>query len=130
MPQQVAMRVAFPEELGDPKELAAALEATVKRIEEGAAEERRRNGRRIVGRAVVLKQAWNDAPTTFEARRVLSPRVAAGNRWARIEALARNKEFVRAYAIARSLWRDGANALFPPGTYWLRRFAHVAIAEL
>jgi putative transposase len=130
MPQQVAMRLAFPEELGDPENLASALDATVKRIEEDAADERRRTGRRIVGRAVVLKQAWYDAPTSFEARRVLSPRVAACNRWARIEALVRNKAFVRAYAIARSLWQDGLNAVFPQGTYWLRRFARVAVAEL
>jgi hypothetical protein len=130
MPQQVAMHLGFPADLGDPACLAAELEAMVRRIESDAADERRRTGRKVLGRAAVLKQAWNSAPTTFEPRRVLSPRVAASNRWARIEALLRNKVFVRAYTKARSLWREGANVLFPPGTYWLRRFANVATAEI
>jgi hypothetical protein len=55
--------------------------------------------------------------------------VAARNKWARIEALCRNRAFVTAYAVARASWRDGIAAVFPPGTYWLRRFAHVTVAE-
>ena len=129
MPQQVSMRIGFPEELGDPAGLAGELERMVRDIEERAAEERRRTGRKVLGRAAVLKQAWNSAPTTFEPRRALSPRIAAINQWSRIEALVRNKVFVRAHAVARSLWREGVDVLFPPGTYWLRRFAGVAIAE-
>ena len=128
MPHQVTMQLRFPEELGDPTELATELEAAIMTIERKAADERRRTGTWILGRARVLKQAWHEAPTTFEARRVMSPRVAAINRWARVEALVRNKEFVRTYARARSLWREGAAAVFPPGTYWLRRFANVQVA--
>ena len=56
--------------------------------------------------------------------------VAARNRWARIEALQRNRLFVAAYIDARQRWRDGAPTLFPPGTYWLRRFAFVPVAPL
>jgi REP element-mobilizing transposase RayT len=129
MPQQVAMRVGFPEELGDPSRLASELELMVRRIERDAADERIRTGLKVIGRAAVLKQKWNSAPRTFDERRAMSPRVAAVNRWSRLEALLRNKVFERAYAHARSLWREGANVLFPPGTYWLRRFANVAIAE-
>jgi REP element-mobilizing transposase RayT len=129
MPQQVVMQLGFPAELGDPTRLAAELQAMVNAIQEGAAEERRRTGKRVLGRAAVLRQQWNSAPATFAVRRVMSPRVAASNRWARVEALLRNKLFVRAYEKARSLWREGATVLFPPGTYWLRRFANVATAE-
>ena len=128
MPEQVTLRLKFPEDLGDATCLAAELEAMIARIELDAADERRRTGRSVFGRRAVLRQTWSSAPTTFEPRRVLSPRVAAINRWARIEALVRNKAFVRAYERARSLWREGATALFPPGTYWLRRFANVQIA--
>jgi hypothetical protein len=47
----------------------------------------------------------------------------------RIEALLRNRAFVEAYTTARAAWREGAPAVFPPGTYWLGRFAQVAVAE-
>jgi hypothetical protein len=57
----------------------------------------------------------------------LRPRVAAINRWARIEALARNRSFIDAYRDARVRWIAGETVLFPIGTYWLRRFAHVPI---
>jgi hypothetical protein len=29
----------------------------------------------------------------------------------------------------RECWRDGAAAVFPPGTYWLTRFASVPVVE-
>jgi REP element-mobilizing transposase RayT len=105
MPQRVTMQLRFPDELGEATDLAAELDAMIKTIEGAAAEERRRTGSSILGRGAVLRQAWHEAPTTFEPRRVMSPRVAAINRWARVEALVRNKAFVRAYAVARSLWR-------------------------
>jgi hypothetical protein len=57
----------------------------------------------------------------------LSPRVASVNRWARIEALQRSKAFLAAYRAARDLWKAGIAALFPAGTYWLRRFAGVPV---
>jgi hypothetical protein len=55
--------------------------------------------------------------------------VAAQNKWARIEALLRNRAFVEAYTTARAAWREGIPVMFPPGTYWLGRFAQVAVAE-
>lgn len=128
MPAAVSIQLGFPEELGDPEMLAAELEAMVGDIERNAAKERVRTGQRVLGRAAVLKQSWRSAPMTFEARRLMSPRVAARNMWARIEALVRNKAFARAYAGARSRWLDGEDVVFPAGTYWLRRFAGVSVA--
>jgi hypothetical protein len=55
--------------------------------------------------------------------------VASRNKWARIEALLRNRVFVIEYAIARDRWRNGIPAVFPPGTYWLQRFASVPVGE-
>jgi REP-associated tyrosine transposase len=129
MPARVSMQLGFPEELGDSEELGAELEVMVREIEERAAAERLRAGTRVLGRAAVLKQSWRSIPTTFEKRRVMSPRIAGRNMWARIEALTRNRLFVRAYARARTLWREGVEVVFPPGTYWLRRFAGVPVAE-
>jgi hypothetical protein len=33
-----------------------------------------------------------------------------------------------AYAAARDAWRAGLDVMFPPGTYWLRRFAYAPVA--
>jgi putative transposase len=130
MPETVSMQLGFPEDLGAPDELRAELEGMVREIEEQAAAERRRTGIRLMGRAAVLKQSWRSAPTTFEKRRQMSPRIAARNTWARIEALLRNRLFVRAHAEARALWREGVEVVFPAGTYWLRRFAGVTVADV
>ncbi|MCA9676821.1 MAG: hypothetical protein KC464_17435, partial [Myxococcales bacterium] len=72
---------------------------------------------------------WRSCPTSREPRRGLQPRVAARSVWARIEALQRNRAFIDAYRAARAAWLAGLDAVFPPGTYWLRRFASVVVAE-
>jgi hypothetical protein len=90
--------------------------------------ERQRTGQRVYGRRAVLRQAWWERPTSFEPRRNLRPRVAARSKWARIEALLRNRAFLIDYAAAREGWRSGSTVSFPAGTYWLRRFAGVPIA--
>jgi hypothetical protein len=128
MPASVSMQLSFPEELGDGAELGAELEVMVREIELQTATARLRTGARVLGRAAILRQSWKSAPTTFEKRRQMSPRIAAGNMWNRIEALTRNRFFVRAYAEARALWLAGIETVFPPGTYWLRRFAAVPVA--
>jgi hypothetical protein len=33
-------------------------------------------------------------------------------------------------AAARERWREGMTVVFPPGTYWLQRFASVAVLDL
>jgi hypothetical protein len=57
----------------------------------------------------------------------MSPRVAAQNKWARIEALQRNFGFIEKYRDAFLGHMAGlANVLFPFGTFWMRKFAKVA----
>ena len=75
-----------------------------------------------------MKQSWRDRPSSHEPRRELSPRVAARDKWARIEALLRDRAFRLAYRAARAAWLLGERAIFPAGTYWLRRFAAVPVA--
>ena len=99
-------------------------------VEAEAADERRRTGRRVLGRRAILRQSWRDRPSSHEPRRELSPRVAARDKWARIEALLRDRAFLVAYHAARAAWLLGERAIFPPGTYWLRRFAAVPVAPL
>lgn len=87
---------------------------------------RRRRGTRVLGRRAVLKQSHLDKPATPEPRRELNPRVACRDKWARIEALQRLREFTCAYRSAWHRWRSGdRDVLFPHGTYALRMYAGV-----
>jgi len=128
LPDVVETRLCLPDELGDADAVLLRLQELVTDFEQQAKAQRARAGRSVLGRRAVLRQSWRSAPTTFEPRRGLSPRVAARSMWSRIEALVRNKAFVRAYQAARAAWRDGLPAEFPLGTYWLKRFANVQVA--
>jgi putative transposase len=129
MPEEVMLPLRLPAELGPEAELLAELRARVEAVEVTQAAERQQTGRRVQGRRAVLAQSWRSYPTSQEPRRNLRPQVASRNKWARIEALCCNRAFVTAYAMAREAWREGIAAMFPQGTYWLRRFAGVAVAE-
>jgi hypothetical protein len=109
-------------------EWKALLEKRIRAVEVAAAEDRRDRGRRIFGRSQILRQRPTDRPQSREPRRQINPRVASLNKWARLEALQRNKTFMAAYRVARDLWQAGFDAVFPVGTYWLRRFAGVPIS--
>jgi hypothetical protein len=96
----------------------------IAKVEREAREERRVTGKRVLGVKAILQQRPTDLPETPEPRRALSPRVAARNKWRRIEALRRNKVFELAYAKARDAFKRGVtDVIFPKGTYWLARFA-------
>jgi len=128
MPESVELPLTIPAELGPAGEVLAELRHRVAAAETALASERQRAGTRVYGRRAVLRQSWWARPTSVEPRQNLRPRIAARCKWARIEALQRNRDFVEDYTAARSAWRDGAKVMFPPGTYWLRRHAHVAIS--
>jgi REP element-mobilizing transposase RayT len=130
MPEAVELRLTIPAELGPEAEVLAELRQRVAATEAEMAAARQRTGSRVHGRRAVLHQAWWACPASFEPPRNLRPRVAARSKWARIEALQRNQEFVADYIAAREAWRAGARAAFPVGTYWLRRHACVSITEV
>jgi putative transposase len=111
-------------------EYAKLVREQVAQAEARAATERREKGIQLVGRRGVLRQHWSHHPNTREPRRGLSPRVACRNKWARIEALQRNRAFLDHYRAARADHLAGQEALFPPGTWWLCRFAGLRCAEL
>ena len=128
MPTEVTLHLTIPPELGDPAYFLAAVRDGVAAVEAEQKSHRAQTGRSVLGRRRVLRQSWRDSPTTHEPRRTLNPRVAARSKWHRIETLQRNRAFVADYRAARVAWLAGLPALFPPGTYWLRRFAGVPIA--
>lgn len=94
-----------------------------------AAQERAEKHILLVGRKALLRQHWNGRPNTREPRRGLSPRVACRNKWARIEALQRNKAFIDQHEAARIDLVAGRNAVFPAGTWWFRVYAGVKCAD-
>lgn len=81
-------------------------------------------GRGFLGAARVLAQKLGARPVGREQRRGLNPRVAARDKWRRVEVLTRLVEFVATYRRALLARREGvAGVLFPRGTY-LMRIAH------
>ncbi len=75
----------------------------------------------VLGATRVLAQKATGRPAPGEPRRSLQPRVAAKDKWKRIEALGRLVEFVRSYRSAWEARRAGRpDVTFPAGTYLLR----------
>jgi REP element-mobilizing transposase RayT len=127
---------AFPEkdalELTVPPGFSSAEEFRDRVLAAMAAKEREgheKHGGKFLGVKAALAQDPFGCPRSFEPRRGLSPRIAARDKWKRIEALLRLKTFVDAYREAWAARRAGnLNAVFPAGTY-LMRVLHGAPCE-
>lgn len=103
------------------EEYRSALTSRLAEIEKRAARELEAAGRKFMGARRVLAQRHTDYPAPGEPRRELNPRVAARDKWKRIEALGRLKDFLRHYREALTKLRQGvAGVVFPQGTYRLR----------
>jgi putative transposase len=124
MPDEISLSLASPPGL-DRATFVQLLTDQVRRVERQSAEHRAQTGVRVLGMKAVLKQRVGNRPKTSEPRRRMRPRVACRNTWRRIEALTRNRLFLDYYRAARVLFLAGADAIFPQGCYWLRRFAGV-----
>ncbi len=127
MPAEVEISLQLPPELGEADMVLRTLRTRIACFESSCAEDRAREQRPVLGRRRVLRQSWRDRPKSIEVRRNLRPRVAAKDPAIRVAALERNRLFRCEYREARGLWLRGLPALFPIGTYWLRRFAHVPV---
>jgi putative transposase len=128
LPESVTLQLTIPPELGPAQEVIDAVREGVEAIEAALASEIRRGETRVLGRRAVREQSWRARPRSKEPRRNLRPRFAAVNPDARINALRTYRAFLGAYRDARDSWLSGEAALFPHGTYWLRRFANVSTA--
>jgi putative transposase len=128
MPDKISLSLTQPPgfEHPDQPRFDQMLLREVRRIEREAARRRAQTGAAVLGMIGVLKQRIDGRPASREPRRRLNPRVACRNTWRRIEALTRNRHFLYTYRAARELFLSGAEAVFPAGCYWLRRFAGVA----
>ncbi|BDG01435.1 transposase [Anaeromyxobacter oryzae] len=120
LPDRVTLQLTVPPGFDSPEQFRAELQRALERRETDArARYKGRGG--FLGVARVLAQKPFARPAPGEPRRALNPRVAAGDKWKRIETLGRLAEFLRSYRGAWNARRAGADdTLFPHGTYLLR----------
>lgn len=129
MPESATLQMTIPPELGDRDEVIASVRAGVDIVEREIAAQRACTGAGVVGRRRVLEQSWKDSPASIEPRRTLRPRFAGGV-VERANALLDYRAFLVAYRLARARWLERRESMFPPGTYWLARFAAVPVASI
>jgi putative transposase len=121
LPESARLELTVPPGFASGEEFRARVAAAVAELEEKARRELATQGRGFLGAAKVLAQKPLGRPRQAEPRRHLKPRVAAIDKWKRIEVLCRMVEFGQAYREALSAFRDGVrDVLFPAGTYLLR----------
>lgn len=126
-PEWEDLELVLPEGFGSTADFRAQVQAELSRREQAVREE----NQAFLGVAGVLAQSPSSRPRSEEAHRDLSPRVAARDRWRRIELLQRLKVFLTDYAEALRIWREGkVEPVFPAGTYLMRVAHGVACAPL
>ena len=131
LPEVISLSLTRPKGFDDlsAAQFAALVAERVQAVEDRVSAERRTAGTAVLGRRAVLTQKWRDRPDSREPHRELNPRLAARNKWSRIEAMMRNRAFRDAYAAARDSFAKGIrDVVFPAGTYWLRRFTNAVCA--
>jgi REP element-mobilizing transposase RayT len=118
LPEKVTLRISRPPGFQSTEAFRRDLSASV-------ADRERRVARKIrgefLGIAKVLAQKPTGRPLSVEPRGGLNPRVAAHDKWKRIELLQSLIDFLRAYHDAWLARRAGRpRVIFPYGTYHLR----------
>jgi putative transposase len=121
MPEAPKLQLACPAGFASVQEFRQQLAAAVTELEDQAARNLAAEGRSFLGASKVMAQKPDARPAPVEPRRGLNPRVAARDRWKRIEAIGRLKSFLTEYRLALQEFSRGMrDALFPRGTYWMR----------
>jgi REP element-mobilizing transposase RayT len=119
LPEQIELELTAPPGFG--VEFRSQLTQALGEFEEKHAREVASAGRKFMGVARVLAQNPFARPPAGEPRFGLKPRIAARDKWKRIEGLARLKVFLSEYRRAWLARRSGEDdVVFPAGTYLLR----------
>jgi putative transposase len=117
LPEQIELTLWAPPGFDSPETFREQLSAALIDLEDGHASD----GHPFLGAERVLAQSPWRRPRSVEEWRTLKPRVAARDRWKRIEALARLTTFLAEYRQAWREWSKGVReVVFPAGTYALR----------
>lgn len=130
MPETVELELTPPPGFATAAEFRDQLARTLELLEVRATTDIEAKRGRFLGNAKVLAQKPSARPARGEPRRKLNPRVAARDKWKRIEVLSRLVEFLAAYRQAWLARQSGrTEAIFPPGTYLMRIVHHVPCAQ-
>lgn len=116
LPKVIELELTPPPGFASADDYREQLEAELAR-REAAAQERTIP---FLGTGRVLAQNPRSKPRSNAPRRELRPRVAARDKWRRLEWLARLKGFAAEYREALAAWREKKPCLFPAGTYLMR----------
>jgi putative transposase len=115
MPEHVWLELVPPPLQGD---VASALDEQLAERIDAVEQQLAKGGSKPMGMAAVLRQHWNESPTTREPRRGLVPRIAARCAAVRIAAIVELQKWVEVYRTALACFRDGQREVeWPPGTY-------------
>jgi putative transposase len=129
MPDVVTLPIARPrgfEKLSQ-EEWAKLVTEGVRRKEAEHRQRRAAKGLAVLGRQGILEQSPLHNPESHAPRFQMNPRVAARNKWTRIEALQRHRGFLAKYRDAFARHMAGVlDVIFPFGTFWMRKFGKVA----
>jgi REP element-mobilizing transposase RayT len=121
LPDTIELELAAPPCFAPPEEFRKELVAAVRELEDKHRGLLASQGRRVLGAARALAQSPFARPARREARFRLNPRLAARDKWKRLEGLLRLKRFEEMYRQALASWREGAHdVVFPAGTYLMR----------
>jgi len=124
LPEQEVLELTPPPGF-ESEEFRERLTAALAEREQDAVRERGS----FLGVERVLAQEPTGRPRSGEVRRGLNPRVAARDKWKRIEALGRLVDFLRSYRAAWKARQAGQTSVtFPLGTYLLRVLHQVPCA--
>ena len=128
MPEQAKLNIEPPPQFAHlpAQQFESLVETALHAREQEIREGMKANGHSFMGIRAVMQQLQCNRPKNCEPRRGLDPRIAAKNKWQRIEAIRRHKVFQFEYRQAFKSWQAGVrDILFPAGTYALRVFAGV-----
>lgn len=103
---------------GSAEEWRDLIVAKVRAKEEQYTVARARKGKRVLGRKGVLRQWHYSSPDIPEDRRVVQRRVAGHNKWSRIEAIFREKQWLADYAEALAALKRGVLDVVFPAHSW------------
>jgi putative transposase len=121
MPETAKLVFSAPPGFASAEAFRALVVARVKELEQQAAAERKASGVAVLGVRRVLAQRHTDRPAPGEPRRGLNPRIAAQDKWKRIELLGQLVDFLEAHREALLRYcRGERRVVFPHGTYLMR----------
>ena len=130
MPESEELIFSVPPGFESADAFRAQVIARIRDLEQDAASKRVARGGGVLGARRVLKQRHTNRPAPGEPRRGLNPRIAARDKWKRIEAISRLVSFLESHRQALLRFcRGERNVVFPRGTYLRRVRFGVACAS-